>query len=307
MLYDLFCLGDLNVDLITEGLRSLPKPDKQVLSNISLSRGGSAANLAAFSRGLGLRTALCAGVSDDIFAFWLIKHMKGLGVDLFIKKILGSTGITMALNLESGKRSFITSRGVNIELRFKDIPWDIVKSSKHFNWSGFWHNEGLHKDALRIMKKAKNLKCRTSLDIGWDYKGWTKKRKHLVLALLPFVDVFFLNLSELKHLTLEKNMRKATKLLLDSGANIIALHRGKLGTTIYSKDSNFTVPSFPVLHLNPTGAGDAYNAGFIYGMLRDYSLPKIATIACANASLHIKMEKDYIPSIKNVFKLIRTV
>jgi len=71
------------------------------------------------------------------------------------------------------------------------------------------------------------------------------------------------------------------------GPRIVGLKRGELGSKVFTRNAEIEVPSFSVTEVDPTGAGDCFDAGFVYGLLRDWDLEKCARFANALGALTV--------------------
>lgn len=303
---DLAAIGDLNIDIITEPIARMPKKDQQlVIDKLGVYQGGSTANCAASASMLGLKTSFIGRVGDDANGRWLKDVMKGCGVKCHLtldKK--ESTGVTFAMTFKDGTRSFISYRGTNARLCEKDIKARFLPA-RHVHRAGYFHTELLMgKPTAEIFKIAREKGAQTSLDIGWDYFGWTKKRREGIFEVLKETDIFFVNGDELRMLTGVQDLKKAATTLLQHGPSIIAIHQGKKGSTIITKDKVVHTPAFKVKATNPTGAGDVYNAAFIYSQLKEWRVKKSALFANAAAALHIRREKPSYPTLNDIKRFI---
>jgi sugar/nucleoside kinase (ribokinase family) len=77
----------------------------------------------------------------------------------------------------------------------------------------------------------------------------------------------------------------ACRALLDRGPQVIALKRGSMGCTILTSDQRIDSPAFPVEAVDPTGAGDCFDAGFVAGLLEDLPLDEVGRLANACGAL----------------------
>ncbi len=104
----------------------------------------------------------------------------------------------------------------------------------------------------------------------------------------PVVDVASLLLpssSEAEILAGVSGSDAACRSLLDSGAEVIALKQGSDGCKVYSADEEVEVPAFTVEAVDPTGAGDCFDAGFVVGLLEEMSLQDVGRLANACGGL----------------------
>jgi len=174
-------------------------------------------------------------------------------------------------------------RGVNLKLRPEEIPQKYIADSRLLHVSGYSLVRAPQCDAaLTAMKYAKETNVRISLDPS--PLVHVAPRKVLVEAL-GLVDVLLPNEAEAKYISHKKNLRNAGRTLLEKGASIVAMKLGPKGCLVMNEDEEFRVPGFKVKMIDTTGAGDAYNAGFLAGHLRGWSLKRSAEFANAAAAL----------------------
>jgi sugar/nucleoside kinase (ribokinase family) len=303
MRFDLLCIGDINLDVITQPIEKIPRAP-QVIKEVKIVRGGSAANCAAFGARLGLKTAFMGKLSTDEFGDWLLGQMREVGVRCFVRREKASIGVTIALTRKQGGRNFITYRGTNKLLKIQDLNLRLLRRTRHLHRAGFWHTEGLFSSNKQIFSIAREKGAQTSLDIGWDYGGWKKDRRKLVLKLLPYLDVLFLNREEALRLSQRRSIKMAKDYLLRKGVRMVCIHLGKRGSALYIKKEKFKSDAFRVAVVNPTGAGDAFNAGFIYGMLQGWNWEKTLRFANGVAALHISKLEDHLPTLQEVRRFL---
>lgn len=295
--YDLVCIGDAFCDVIARRIRSLPKPNEQAATDIFLVRGGETANTAAAAARLGLRTAFVGRVGTDFFGEWFEKQLPG--VDAFISKDRKKgTGLTLALSIGKADRRFVSNPGANEALGLGETDFKLFEKTRHVLRGGFWHTKKLLGKNRFLFRAAKECGCSTSLNMGWDYGGWTKKRRAYVYSCLPFLDFLFLNERELSALA------RSPKALLSRGVKNVVVHKGEKGCGIVSGEGAVSAKAFRVRTVNPVGAGDVFNAGFIYGSLKGWELERTAEFANAAAALHIS-RKDYLPTAGDVRRFLR--
>ena len=306
-MYDLCCLGDINIDVIVYPIDVVLHGNEQIVDSVYMTKGGIAANCACVASSLGLGTVFLSRLPSDQIGEWLSRKMKSHGVDMRVSKSTKTAGITVALTQKSGKRTFLTYRGTNTDFRIDNVDFGSIKNSRHLHFGGLWIVEQLlGEPSERILKYAKENGVQTSIDIGWDFFGWKEKRRKMIYRILPYTDIIFLNGDELKALTNTRNKKLAIKFLFDKGVKIAVVHKGARGCDIYTKDGKIDIPAFKTKPVNTTGAGDAYAAGFIYGLLNGYSLKKAGTFASATASLCISHDPGYMPTRAEVNNLVKT-
>ncbi len=274
-------VGDINVDIITTRLGDMPQRDSQVIApRIALSSGGCAANFARATGKLGAKVRFIGKVGKDIFGNFLRDNLNEVDLRLLTGE---KTGITIAITLEDNTRSFITYPGANSELKVEDIEFNLI-DGKCLHIASFFL-QGLRESTSEILDYAHDKEMITSFDTGWDPRGWSEEDTRLVKDILRKVDIFFPNISEGKAITGAKDEKEICKNLLDLGPEIIGLKRGKKGSYIATSDESYSIPPFRVKTVDTTGAGDVFDAAFIFGHLKNWDLRKTGRFANAAAAL----------------------
>jgi sugar/nucleoside kinase (ribokinase family) len=102
--------------------------------------------------------------------------------------------------------------------------------------------------------------------------------------LLPHVDIFLPNEREALALTRTENIEEALEHLARL-SKTVAIKLGAQGALARAANEQIRVPSIPVRVTDTVGAGDAFDAGFLYGWLNDWSLGRSLQLACACGAL----------------------
>jgi ribokinase len=277
-------LGDTAVDLVA----SVPEYPRgggdSEISVLERHPGGSAANFAVAMVRLGISSGLIGKVGSDEAGGFLRDGLKREGVDVsYLKQGDGTTGTIFVLVDRSGQRTMLSFRGVNVKLLPEEIPRKYIADSRLLHVSGYSLVHAPQCDAaLTAMKYAKEANVRVSLDPSPLIHLAGRK---VLAEALGFVDVLLPNEAEAKYLSRRKNLRNAGRTLLEKGASIVAMKLGPKGCLVMDEHDEFRVPAFNVETIDTTGAGDAYNAGFLAGRLRGWDLKRSAQFANAAAAL----------------------
>jgi ribokinase len=284
---DLTVIGDINLDVISFPLKNYPEKDKQtILPKIIVQLGGSSAIFASTCSSLGIKTKFIGRLGIDFISEFLVKEIEKIGVNPGIKRIEGEeAGITISLTFEDRKRAMITFRGSNKNLSEKDFELGEIEG-KILHIGGFNLLDGLRKDVHEIFCYARKKGMKTSLDPNWDPKGWTRQRLADLIKILKITDFFFPDYEEGKAITKFKEPRKIVEKLLDLGPKIVALKCGKNGCYTGNENEITHVKGFKVKAIQTTGAGDAFDAGFIKALLSGLNLKECARFANAAGALY---------------------
>jgi len=266
---DVLVVGDINVDVINLPVkRSAP----QVISEVFLVKGGEAFNFACAASELGLRVEFQGAVGEDFLGDFLIREGRKHGVKMRVVR-KGRTGITMAIT--GRDRRFITYRGSNSLLKLEDLK---LKRAKWFYLGGFWHLESL--DCERLLGEVRG---KIALNMGYP----TGQRE--LFPALSRVDLLFLNEQEYNALDLK------------GFGGTIVLHLGGKGSRVVGGPFQ---PAYRVKCLNPTGAGDVFNAAFLFSLLRGHGTEYALKFANAAAALHVSNPPDFVPTYEEVMRFM---
>ena len=301
---DVISIGDINVDLITSRISHMPKRDSQIaIDNISMDGGGCAANFAAETSLLGLKTRFIGKIGEDIFANFLMQNFGD--VDARVSKGT-KTGVTIAITFKDGSRSFITYPGSNGELTIKDIDLNLIEGKYLHLTSLFLH--GLGGDSIKILDYAHSKGMTTSLDTGGCPTGWDINTRKIVKKVLRGIDIFFPNLDEARGITQidhEEDEEEICDALLNLGPEFIGLKMGSEGSYIATHQRKIFVPAFRVKVVDSTGAGDVWDAAFISGHFKGWDIEKTGRFANAAGALSATgVGRDNYPTEEDINRLL---
>jgi sugar/nucleoside kinase (ribokinase family) len=261
--FDVIVVGELNVDLILNELERFPEIGKEILARqMTLTLGSSAAIFASNISSLGAKVAFIGKIGIDKFGEVVLESLQNNGVDVsMIKRDENyGTGATIILNVEED-RANTTYPGAMDFLTIHDISENDLKKAKHLHFSSFFLQPGLRKDVGKLFRTAQELGLTTSFDMQWDpLEEWDLD----IEDILPNVNVFLPNENELIYLSGKNDLEKAIG-FINKYTDILAIKRGNQGSIVCCGDEIINLPAF----LNKTvvdaiGAGDSFNAGFIY-------------------------------------------
>jgi sugar/nucleoside kinase (ribokinase family) len=258
----LLVAGELNVDLVLAGLPSLPVLGRELVgTDFRVALGSSSAITAARLAALGADVDFVGIVGDDDFGQFVVRELGrcGVGTD-HVLPVASSTGVTIALTYNQD-RALLTYPGTIAVYDGQNITPDLLSHYQHLHIGSFFLQIGLQAALPRLFQQAHEQGLTTSLDVGWDPSETWGANPYLT-PTLAHTDYFFPNQSESAALTGDDS--QIEKLVAKVGGLLI-VKRGAAGASAYPKEGEVvTVPSSPVQVVDTTGAGDAFNAGFIY-------------------------------------------
>jgi ribokinase len=267
MKFDVICFGALNVDRLYRVNRIAGRDEESFIIDFKEAPGGSAANTAVGLARLGLKTGFIGKISDNREGKLLLNDFKRQNVDVdgIIVSKEGRSGIAMGYVDTKGDRALYIDPGVNDSLEFKEIDLKYARNTAFLHLTSFV-GETSFKAQKELVKKLRDV--RISFDPGEPYarKGIT------VLKLMIERSVVMLpSKNELKLLT-GKKYDKGSKILIKKGASIVAVKLGERGCYVTNGKESYLVEPYKVKVVDTTGAGDAFCAGFLYGLIRNKDL-----------------------------------
>lgn len=282
MMPDVICLGILVADLLAQPVDAWPERGRLVLADrMELHIGGCASNTAIGLSRLGIPVGVIGKVGDDPLGEFLQEALRREGVDSsgVRKDARASSSSTMVCVHSDGERSFVHCVGANATLREDDVDQEHVRNTRILHMAGSLLMPGFDgPPAARILEKAKALGVTTALDTAWDGSGrWME----LVGPMLPFVDYAVPSIEEARMLTGKQTPEDVAAILMDHGVKTVALKMGIEGCYVRSQDEEFRIPSFDICSVDASGAGDAFAAGFLCGLVKGMSLEDTARLGNA--------------------------
>jgi len=283
-------LGDINLDIIAHISYYPPSGGDGLAQQASMHSGGSAANTAIALARLGVETGLIGRVGKDPMAEWALAELAEAGVELSAiqRDEEAMTGMMFIAVTPDGERTMFGYRGANARTSPALLDESYIASASLLHLSGYALLEEPQRDAaLLALEMAHRAGLAVSLDLGLEA---TLKRTEEVRDLLPQIDLLLLTLAEAERLTGCRDAEEAAKRLLSCGAKAVALKLGERGCLISSEEGNLPVPAFSVEVKDTTGAGDAFDAGLIFGRLKGLGWRESAVLANALGALAASVE-----------------
>jgi sugar/nucleoside kinase (ribokinase family) len=219
---------------------------------------------------LGAKVAFIGKIGNDNFGKLITDSLsrKGVNVDSVIKDKNFNTGATIILNYDND-RAMVTYQGAMNNLTIDDISFDIVGHAKHLHFSSYYLQPGIKKDVRTLFKSAKDADLSTSFDMQWDpEEKWDLNFKEI----LPYVDIFLPNEQELLLLTRENSLENAIKKITPFVKHLAIKMGGKGSLLVTSGINTFKESFLNKSVVDAIGAGDSFNAGFIFKYINDCEL-----------------------------------
>lgn len=256
-------VGELNVDMIVSGLPTLPELGREMIaSDLRVVLGGSSAICAAGLARLGAEVNFLGKVGEDDYGDFIVEELRLLdvGVDHVIRDGSIRTGMTISLTYPDD-RALVTYLGCIAALRREDIDLSILSHHEHLHVGSYFLQKGLQPGLPELFRQAREENVTVSLDTGYDpYETWGGQE---LLSLLDLVDIFLPNEEEAQAIARTRGAESALQKLARS-AGLVVVKRGASGALAEQGDRLVHSPAFEVDTVDTTGAGDSFNAGFIF-------------------------------------------
>ena len=260
----------MNFDLILYGLPLLMEPERDLIGTDFVSTlGGSSGIVAHNAASLGLRVWFTTLVGDDEFGRLALDRLQQAGVDISSAIIdpMTSTGVTILLP-HGALRHSLTSLGSISQLTVGHLDMTSLAMARHLHLSSLYLQTGLHPDLAGMLSSLKKSGLTISLDTNddpadlWGYP---------LDAILPYVDIFLPNESEICRMAGGCELDEAVARFSEKVSTII-VKRGRRGCRVRQGDTSLDVPGITVQPVDTIGAGDSFDAGFLYSYLNGKDL-----------------------------------
>jgi ribokinase len=261
-------VGDLVLDVVLALDHGLAR-GTDVTGRVVMRQGGSASNSARWLGRLGMHPSLVCSVGRDATGRALVADVAGDGVDVKAVRVAGApTGRIGVLVEPGGERSFVTERGAALRLRPEDLrpEWFAGAAVVHLPAYSLL-DQPLGLAGLAAARMGHEAGALVTVDLSSSAPLLANGRR-AALALIEAAapDLLFATRDEARALLGPKREERLLEL-----APVAVVKRGRKGATVLvleGRDSlRFEVATTPVKAEDTTGAGDAFDAGFLAGWL----------------------------------------
>ena len=262
-------LGALNYDVLYVVERIAKGGEEVGIIDVKKAPGGSAANTIVALARLGVDVGFVGIVGNDEEGEIILEEFRKERVETKLRKEEGYTGAAIAFVDARGERALYILPGVNDRLCIEDLGIDrgFIDRAKFLHTSSFVSKEQLEMQC----ELTRRVKSKLSFSPGM--LCFNYKLEDLV-ELIERSEVIFLSIREFKSLLKGEDYEKGAELLLDAGARIVCVTLGGKGCYVAdsSTGESHLIDAYPTGVVDTTGAGDAFAAGFLFGLLRDKGL-----------------------------------
>ena len=262
------CAGVVVADHLCTPIDHVPTAGELVMADdLVLNIGGCASNAAVDLAKLGVRSAVCGRVGDDAFGRFVAETLASFGVDCRALAIdpAEPTSQTLIVNVRGEDRRFIHCFGANRGLTATDLDAVLSSPPRVLYLGGYLVLPSLDAEALaKRFAAARRRGTITVLDVAVPGPG--DHLRHL-RTVLPHTDVFLPNADEGALILGEPDPVRQALAFRDLGARRVIVTRGEHGAIAVSEALRARLGTFPVPYVDGSGGGDAFDAGYIAGLL----------------------------------------
>ncbi len=269
--FDITIAGELNLDLILYGLPEVLPPERELLTDRMMTTLGSSSAIVAHNlAALGSRVGFQSRIGDDSLGQIALQRLNESGVDVSrVLKVSGpvKTALTIILQHHSW-RSILTYSGTMADLTLDDLDLEFLTDSRHFHLSSFYLQRGLSSQVPELFRRLKQAGLTISLDTNDDPDDrWGGQ----LFEALRYVDVFLPNGREAKKIVRTDDLEVAMTRLAERVPTVV-IKLGAEGAIALRGKERIQSPALNVEFVDPVGAGDSFDAGFLHQFVRGADL-----------------------------------
>lgn len=301
-------VGNLSVDQVISPVDRFPAWDEELLvDSVRMQLAGTAGYLLLAATALGLDSVVVSTVGDDEYGEFVCREVARLGVSTGAVEIV--PGMPSCLGMifvdRQGRRSILGVLGAHavmtpqVALRHDR---EIARCGEVFLCGNYLLPGFSPRDALPYAAMLRSRGQRVVFDPSWDPAGWGAETLAATRGLLDQVDLYLPNEEEITHLTGTTCWKDAVDTLAGTVAEIV-IKRGAAGAVHVADGAITEFPGLPIEAVNTIGAGDIFDAAFIYGQRCDWPVRRVLAFACATAAYVVAQagERHY-PNCAEVYQ-----
>ena len=262
--FDVVGFGALNVDKLFKVNGIAGSEGESFIEAHEEQCGGSAANACVGLARLGCKVGFIGKVGGDKEGKMLLEDFRKENVDNggIVCAKYGESGVVMGFIDREGQRALYIHSGVNDSIAYAEVNTEYATQAKFLHLSSFVGDRSF--ETQKRLIKDLPVKVKVSFDPGAVYaeKGY--------MELAPIIGrsyVMMPNAKELEKITGETDPRKGAAFLIEKGVSVVAVKMGAKGCFVANGNEQYSVEAFKANAVDTTGAGDAFCAGFLYGLL----------------------------------------
>ena len=292
-MYDVITVGSATVDVFAKthfselikiidpkgetDLLAFPSGSKILIDELEFSTGGGGTNTAVALSRLGHRVAFLGKLGQGTNSDFIHKNLVREKIDLLCAHGKGNAGYSVILDTLEHDRTILTHKGINDDLRNKDIPYKKLKT-KWFYFSA------MMEESFRTLEKLAGFARQNKIKIAFNPSTYLAEKGYRHLKdILTNTELLVLNKEEACLLAGKDSIENLLLKLRSFGPKIVVVTDGKNRLYVVDGKHIYVCLPPPVKIVDATGAGDAFAASFLSGIIRKNDIEFAIKLGITNA------------------------
>ncbi|PPA69136.1 sugar kinase [Jeotgalibacillus proteolyticus] len=283
------------------------------VTNFERKVGGAEMNFAIGCSRLGMHSKWISRLGKDEFGRVIYNFARGEGVDVsavdFVEDVATSVNFKEIQGNGNGKTFYYRDPSPVTSLKEEDITEELFEGIQAVHLTGVYLavNHQHLSIAKKIIKIAKEKQLTISFDPNIRLKLWSaEKAKEVIETILPDVDIILTGLDELQLISGKESLDELKAYTEGFGIQDLVIKDGSRGSKLcrngeWTSDSGFTVTP-----IDSVGAGDGFDAAYLYGYLNHYETQQLLRFANAVGALvtTVSGDNEGLPYLEDVLAFI---
>ncbi len=293
--FDIVGIGVCTVDHLVTVPRMPHQNENMTALNYDRQPGGLASIALIAAARLGARAKIIARIGDDDAGAYIHDVLRDEGINvaqLLVEPGSESHMSVILVHQASGDRSIITRPPTGKPISPSEFRREDITPARVL------FIDTLNEATLQAARWAKEADMKVLLDPALPYAE--------IKPLLKYVDVPIVPEYWARALLPDRAPMYVAQRLHDEGAEIAVVTLGERGAVVAWDGRAQAVPAFPVDVVDTTGAGDAYHGAFLYALLQDWDVPRMARFASAVGAMNCRAMggRNALPTLAEVENLM---
>lgn len=308
-MHELLTIGETMVSLVSREYKRL-----EYGPSLDMHIAGAESNTAIGLRKLGHSATFITRIGSDSLGQLILRMIRAEGVDTSYVKVDSdySTGIMFKENLSNDKTAvyYYRENSAATRLNTSDIPEEAITKAKIVHLTGITPilSSSCRQMIFDVMDIAESGGCAISFDPNIRKKLWKNNDySPLIKEYISRSSYILVGLDEAKILYGTDDVKQLAELILSSGkVEYLAIKNGDKGAWVCDHSRQYFIPPVPCNPVDSVGAGDAFNAGFLAGILEKRSLKECGSIGAIAGALATETKGDIegLPNRQDIRNLL---
>ena len=288
---DVLCIGETLTDIITHPVSGVKlNNDASTVEEIVFKTGGDALNNSIDLAKIGNSVAYVGRIGSDFSGDFIIESCRSAGVDM--SHVVRSPSPHTKMNIlvdANGDRAFFYYPGASAEFSLEDVDLSLLEQCRILQLGSTFHLPRFDGalGAVKLLQLAQEAGVITSMDVTKDPTG---RWNDILEPCYPYLDYFLPSEDQAALLAGTQDVESMAEFFLSRGVKNLVIKLGDRGCFCRTAKTAFYCGCYQVPVAEPTGAGDAFVAGFLSGVLREMSIEdcvRLGTAASAHVIQHV--------------------